>query len=243
MLFDAHIHLGELSEEECRPPLPAAVLSSVHDPADPSLDVGLPGILCSYGIHPLWLDGAGRSLESLEDLAAAGSIAAVGECGFDFYHGRDNEKEKKQKEFFHAQCDIAARYRLPVVVHVRRGMAELFAEAAILKKLSAVIFHCYPGTAKEGRAFLKRGVNGYFSFGTPLIKSYPGVIAALKGLPPDRILFETDAPFQPPRDRERTLPADIVTVYKKGSELLDISLPELEKIVWGTARGLFSGRL
>ncbi|HNT27897.1 MAG TPA: TatD family hydrolase [bacterium] len=243
MLFDAHIHLSEIPKVEQGRPLPASVLTSAHDPEDPSLSLGDPAVLCSYGLHPLWLDAPGRSLETLVKLSASGQISAVGEFGFDFYHGRDREKEKKQRDFFHAQCVIAERYRLPVVLHARRGMAELFNETTLLKKLSAVIFHCYPGTAEEGQAFLKRGVNGFFSFGTPIIKNYPRAIAALKRLPLDRILFETDAPFQPPHGREMSLPIDIVTVYEKGSELLSIPRPELEHIVWGTAQGIFPGRL
>lgn len=243
MLFDAHLHLSEIPKADQERPLPASVLTSVHDPEDPALSLGESSVLCSYGIHPLWLEGTDRSLETLEKLSGSGQIAAVGEFGFDFYHGREEEEEKKQKKFFHAQCAIAEQYHLPVVIHVRRGMAELFAETAILKRLPTVIFHCYPGTAEEGRAFLKRGVNGFFSFGTPLIKNYPGAIAALKGLPDDRILFETDAPFQPPRGRERTVPSDITPVYEKASKLLEIPFSELESKVWRVAQDIFPGKL
>jgi TatD DNase family protein len=239
VLFDAHIHLSELTAEEQKRPLPVAILSSVHDPADPTLALNDPGILCSYGLHPLWLDGAGRSRESLEMLASIGKIAAVGECGFDFYNGRSPEEEAKQREFFLAQCSIAERYRLPVVIHVRRGMAEIFAETATLKRLSAIIFHCYPGTAEEGSAFLKRGVNAFFSFGTPIIKNFAGAQQALKELPGERILFETDAPFQPPRGRERTVVGDIVAIYDKASEILHIERAELERRTWTTACTIF----
>ncbi len=239
MLFDAHIHLNELTAEELLRPLPAAVLCSVHDPADPTLSWQEKEVLCSYGIHPLWIDGVGRSRETLEQLASAGKIAAVGEFGFDFYNGRSPEEEAKQKEVFRTQCSVAERYWLPAVIHVRRGMAELFAETDILKRLPAVIFHCYPGTAEEGNAFLKRGVNAFFSFGTPLIKNFAGAQKALRDLPGERVLFETDAPFQPPRGRERTVPGDIVAVYEKGAELLGIAKEILEEQVWCTACEVF----
>lgn len=239
MLFDAHIHLSELKTEELVQPLPAAVLCSVHDPADPTLTLNDSKILCSYGIHPLWLDGAGRSIRTLEMLASKGRIVAVGEFGFDFYNGRSPEEETRQQDFFLAQCVIAERYHLPVVIHVRRGMSELFAETARLKRLPAVIFHCYPGTAEEGNAFLKRGVNAFFSFGTPLIKNFAGAQKAVRELPRDRILFETDAPFQPPRGKERTMPNDIVAVYKKGVELVEKNKDILEEQVWRNACEVF----
>lgn len=196
-------------------------------------------VFCSYGIHPLWIDGAGRSKETLEKLASEKKIAAVGEFGFDFYNGRSREEEAKQREFFLAQCSVAEKYELPAVIHVRRGMAELFSDVLLLKRLPAVIFHCYPGTAEEGCAFLKRGVNAFFSFGTPLVKNYPGALAALKELPRDRLLLETDAPFQPPRGQERTLPADIIKVYEKCSELLEISFPKVEESIWRNACDIF----
>ncbi len=237
MLFDAHLHLGELSPEERR--LPGAALSSVHAADDPSVNAREPGVLLSYGIHPLWIDGEGRSLEVLGAFAADGTIAAVGECGFDFYHGRDAVKATRQREVFLAQCAVAERCCLPLVVHVRRGMAELFAETDRLKRLPAVIFHCYPGTAEEGRAFLTRGVNAYFSFGTPLLKRYRGAIAAFRTLPHERLLLETDAPFQPLRGRERTLPADLVAIYEEGAALLGISREELEERLWRTAETIF----
>jgi TatD DNase family protein len=239
VLFDAHIHLSELNATELARPFPAAVLSSVHDPADPTLALREPGVLCSYGIHPLWLDGAGRSLETLETLAAERRIAAVGEYGFDFYTGRSEKEEKRQDEVFLAQSEIAERHKLPVVIHVRRGMAELFAETARIKRLPSVIFHCYPATAEEGAAFLKRGVNAFFSFGTPLVKNFLGAHKALRELPIERILFETDAPFQPPRGRARTEPNDIVSVYEKGAELRGMPKNKLEEQVWRNACEIF----
>ncbi len=237
MLFDAHLHLGELLPDERL--LPGAAVSSVHSPDDPLVKIKEPGVLLSYGIHPLWLDGEGRSLEILESFAADGTIAAVGECGFDFYAGRDEAQVKRQREIFLVQCAVAERHRLPLIVHGRRGMAELFAETRQLKRLPAVIFHCYSGTAEEGLAFLTRGINAYFSFGTPLVKGYRGAIAAFRALPQDRLLLETDAPFQPVHGRKRTFPADLVAIYEKGAEMLGVSREKLEERLWLTARTIF----
>ncbi len=237
MLFDAHIHLGEIDPRERM--LPGAALCSIHALDDPLLVAPRAEVLLSYGIHPLWIAEAGRSLAVLETLAAAGKIAAVGECGFDFYQGRDAAKEQSQREVFQTHCAIAAQYRLPLVIHVRRGMAEVFAETAVLKRIPAVIFHCYPGSAEEGRAFLKRGVNAFFSFGTPLLKHYPGTIAALQALPRERILLETDAPFQPPRGQDKTLPADLAVVYEAAARLRNEDPAAWKQCLWETACAIF----
>ena len=97
MLFDAHLHLSELDEETRTRPLPGAGLSSIHDPEDPLLASRLAEVLLSYGIHPLWIGEKGRSLAVLGSLAGSGAIAAVGEFGFDFYHERTPEQERRQQ--------------------------------------------------------------------------------------------------------------------------------------------------
>lgn len=237
MLFDAHLHLGELPSEERV--LPGAALSSVHDFHDPLVSQREPRVILSYGIHPLWIEREGRSLDVLTALAAQGTIAAVGECGFDFYHGRDEEKETRQREIFLAQCAVADRFRLPLVIHVRRGMKELFAHIDLLRTISAVIFHCYPGTAEEGNAFLRRGVNAFFSFGTPLLKGYRGAVTAFQRLPRERLLLETDAPFQPLSGHEKTLPSDLLLVYERAACLLGSSRENLEERLWRTATEIF----
>jgi len=237
VLFDAHLHFSEIPAEDRD--LPGVALSSLHGADDPLLISHPPHILLSYGIHPLCLDGPNCQIKTIEDLASEGLLAAIGECGFDFYQKDSREESERQALFFEAQVDIAFRWRLPLVLHIRRAMAEVFARATVLKRLPAVIFHCYPGTAGEAKALLSRGINAFFSFGTPLLKGFPGSVRTAKEIPLERILFETDAPFQPPRGRERTLPADIVAVYEKAAKILEIDRDVLEEVVWNTVRKVF----
>jgi Tat protein secretion system quality control protein TatD with DNase activity len=140
-------------------------------------------------------------LAMLEALAAGGRLAGVGETGFDLYNAAFRETEKIQDELFAGHVDVALRYELPLVIHVRRAMHKIFACTAALKKCRAVIFHSWPGTAGEGEALLRRGVNAFFSFGTTIMLNHREAMRCCAVFPSERILTETDAPFQPLRMR------------------------------------------
>jgi len=75
---------------------------------------------------------------------------------------------------------------------------------------------------------LKKGINAYFSFGTPLLRDSRHAIESLMGLPVSRILSETDAPWQPPHGAEYTSMNHIVDVVEKMASVLNIS-PEALK--------------
>ena len=65
-----------------------------------------------------------------------------------------------------------------------------------------MVFHSWPGTRGEGEALLKRGINAWFSFGTVILKNHKAAMDCAAFFPPGRILFETDAPYQPLKERE-----------------------------------------
>jgi TatD DNase family protein len=93
-------------------------------------------------------------------------------------------------------------------------MHKIFAHTGNLKKLPAVVFHSYSGTAGEGEALLRRGVNAYFSFGASIKKNHKEAIRASAALPLDHLLLETDAPYQPLREREFSQWADLQVILR-----------------------------
>jgi TatD DNase family protein len=158
-------------------------------------------------------------LDLLETLAAGGKLNAVGETGIDLYHSRFRATEAVQEELFTAHLEVALKYRLPVVLHIRRAMHRVFARTALLKKLPAVVFHSYSGTPGEAEALLRRGVNAYFSFGAVILLNHKEAIRACAALPPDRLLLETDAPYQPLRGRECSRWADLPAILRGAANI------------------------
>ena len=168
---------------------------------------GAPRVFCCFALHPQLsaLDNGNFSLgagfELLHSLAAAGRLDAVGETGFDLYDENFRAGEKLQDEMFACHMETALEYGLPLVIHARRAMHKIFPFAQDLKKLPAVVFHSWPGTRGEGEALLKRGINVFFSFGTTVLKNHREAMACAALFPPDRLLLETDAPYQPLRGK------------------------------------------
>jgi TatD DNase family protein len=62
-----------------------------------------------------------------------------------------------------------------------------------------VIFPSWPGTRGEGEALLRRGINAFFSFGSTVVKNHRKAMTSAALFPAERILLETDAPYQPLR--------------------------------------------
>ena len=218
-MIDAHCHPWDLleylpgAEDERRETGTAVAASSWNMDqfayneglAKKALMDGSPPLFCCFALHPqLSADGNfpfREGLELLESLAAEGRLDAVGETGFDLYDEEYRAGEKIQDEIFIRHLDAALRYGLPVVLHVRRAMHKIFPFTGELKKLPAVIFHSWPGTSGEGEALLRRGINAFFSFGSTVVKNHRKAMASAAILPAERILLETDAPYQPLRGK------------------------------------------
>jgi TatD DNase family protein len=190
-------------------------------PVAPSSSPVPPLVLC-FAVHPQLpaafsgdaRQEAERSLALLGTLAEEGRLHAVGETGFDLYGERFRNTEALQDGLFAAHLELALAYGLPLVLHIRRAMHKVFAHAGALKRLPAVVFHSYQGTAGEALALLRRGINSFFSFGTPILLNHKEAIRVCAGLPLDRLLLETDAPYQPLRGAPFSRWADLAAVLR-----------------------------
>jgi TatD DNase family protein len=105
--------------------------------------------------------------------------------------------EKEQDAVFAQHIRAAVRSGLPLVLHVRRAMHKILAVKKDLARVSAVVFHAYSGSAEDMEQLLAAGVNGYFSFGSAIVNNHKRAVEACARCPASRLLFETDAPYQP----------------------------------------------
>ena len=270
MLTDAHCHPFDLSplfpqmEPERRKLGVIAAASSynteefahneilAHNAADGN---AAPLLLC-FGVHPQLpavkkKEGSpftetdlNESITLLRTLAEAGKIAAIGECGFDLYNAEFKETEKTQDALFAAHLEIAVKYGLPIVLHVRRAMHKIFAAEKELSKCKSVIFHSWSGTLEEAHSLLRHGINAYFSFGNTIMLNHKQAIQCCSLLPVERLLTETDAPFQPRRGENISTWADLPLILMAAAELRgegggEIEVKELEGRIEGNFRYAF----
>ena len=182
-----------------------------------------PRLLQSFGLHPQ--EPLLQNLDFLEGLLRDGRVQAVGECGYDFFTKEFSDKAAAQEKAFAAQVELAARYNVPAIVHARKAMEKIFASAAALKKVPAVVFHSFAGTPADARSLLDKGINAYFSFGKPLMNGAKKAIACVRSLPIELLLFETDAPYQTLKGELATSPAEIADIYQAAFEIRAAGVP------------------
>ena len=186
-------------------------------------DGAAPVLLC-FGVHPQspagTSEGESRNgLKLLQELANNDRLDGVGESGFDLFNAEFRATEALQEELFTDHLEIAFKKELPLILHIRRAMSKVFNYAEKLKKVPALVFHSYSGTLGEAEAVLNRGINAFFSFGTPIMLNHLRAMECAARLPAERLLFETDAPYQPLREKSFSSWADLAMIRKTAAQL------------------------
>jgi TatD DNase family protein len=250
-LFDTHAHLNDPAfDSDLLDVLERARLSGVRKILVVGYD--LPSsikavelsrkfpnsIFASVGVHPHDADDFEKSMISeLEDLAKDNGVVAIGETGLDFY--KLYSEKNSQREAFYAQLDLANRLQLPVILHVRKAFREVFDILKEIKPVKGGVFHCFSGGENEAKRALNDGFHisfsGSITFGSEKLEK------ALKILPYDRILIETDAPYLSPHPMrgKRNEPSHLRYIAIKISQILDIDRNALALTTYRNALLLF----
>lgn len=174
-------------------------------------------VLFSFGIHPQ--NPVTDEAEFLYRLLETRQIHAIGECGFDLFNDEYKQLLPMQQTVWDMQLQWAQEFQLPVVIHCRKALPLIFDSVPRLKKLPAVIFHGWGGSLQEASAFLKKGVNAYFSIGKAVLRGQKSVCAMAASFDSTRLLTETDAPYMRLKAESYSHPYDIIAVTKQCANL------------------------
>jgi len=178
------------------------------------------GVVAAGGFHPHEASRFRESnLDELREMYQKGRIRAIGEIGLDFYY--DHSPRDVQREVCIRQMELAWELKAPVAYHIRDAHQEMLEIMKGMKAcLTGGIIHCFSGSAEIAKEYLKLGY--YISFAGPLtFKKAPRLQEAVKLVPKDRLLIETDSPYmapEPVRGR-RNEPANVRYVGLKMAEL------------------------
>lgn len=228
VLTDAHFHLVHCAEKSLEDSFRGLEsisyygISCAHDRDEflkqESLSVKLnenknTQVLCAFGMHPQLPLVENASF--METLLKERRIGAIGEAGFDLFTKEFKADIVRQEEAWQISCELAALYGVPLVVHCRKALDKMFRDSKALSKIPAVVFHSFTGSVQDASSLLKRGVNAYFSFGNPLIFGDKSAIGCVQKLDVERLLMETDAPYQTMRGETETKMSAIARVYER----------------------------
>jgi len=151
-------------------------------------------IWATVGAHPHGAkDVDGLVLSELERLAE--HAVAVGEIGLDYY--RDLSPRDVQRRVFAEQLELAKRLDLPVCLHNRESTDDLLAIVRAAGSTHRGVVHSFLGDADLATEFLDLGL--HLAVGGPITFPKNGALReAVRRIPMDRLLIETDCPYLTP---------------------------------------------
>ncbi|MCI9247198.1 MAG: TatD family hydrolase [Clostridia bacterium] len=180
-----------------------------------------------------------EQLQQIEKLALNKKVVAIGEIGLDYYWNKENKEE--QKLAFQKQIELANKLNLPIVIHTREAVYDtldiLKNEITPAKK---GIFHCCPLNLDLIREGLKFGF--YISFAGPItFKNAKNAEEAIRAVPLDRILIETDSPYLAPEPKRGTRndSRNVRYMAEKIAQVKGMEVEEVAKVTYENAKKIF----
>lgn len=216
-----------------------------ESPAQADLALALvdrfPGLSATAGIHPhIAKDWSDAVASWLEERVADDRIVAVGEMGLDYHY--DHSPRDRQREVFERQLALAAAVGKPVVIHARNADDDV---DAILRNHPGctVVMHSFSSGAELLRSTLARGAYCSLS-GMITFKSWT-LDDAVRAVPLDRLLVETDGPYLAPVPYrgKRNEPAFVVETARRLSQVMGVSIEALAAQTTANAIRVFGPRL
>lgn len=236
MIFDTHAHYDDEAFDIDRDSL----LKSMHNQGiDYIVNVSAsidsikktlalaeeyPFIYAAVGVHPSETRQLSeKDIAWIKEKAQGDKVAAIGEIGLDYFWPEPDREI--QKKWFAKQLQIAGEMKLPVIVHSReaaKDTLDLLKEQR--KDLRKVVIHCYSYGKEMAAEFLN--LDFYFGIGGVLtFKNARKLTEAVKYIPMNKILLETDCPYLAPEPYrgKRNQSSYIDFVAQKLSEIKQIS--------------------
>lgn len=249
MIFDTHAHYDDEAFDEDRGILLSSMKSSgigniVNIGADmksSQVSIELANeydfIYAAVGVHPSEVEElTDEHMDELEKWAALDKVVAIGEIGLD-YHYPDTDKAL-QKKWFVKQLEVAAKAKLPVVIHSRDAAKDTL---DIMKEHKADeiggVVHCYSYGVEMAREYLDMGY--YFGIGGVVtFTNSKKLKEVVSYLPLDKIVLETDCPYLSPVPNRGKRNSSLNLPYVV-SAIADIKQISEEEVIEATTKNAF----
>ena len=193
------------------------------------------------GFHPTSVDADAmpKVKEMKKRLTEGHPYIAIGEVGLDLYW--DKTYIKEQQMVLEEQIQWALEWELPLVIHCREAFPELFDVLKPYKETKLTgVFHSFTGTVNEAMELLDYscfmvGINGVVTFKKSTLPE------ALKVLPLERLVLETDSPYLAPVPfrGKRNESSYVKRVAVKLAELYGVEIGEVERQTTANALKVF----
>ena len=170
-----------------------------------------------------------------EDLGEA-SLIAIGEIGLDYHW--DTTFKEQQHEALREQMRWAEQYHLPVMIHSRDATEDTL---KILREFPSVkgVMHCFSGSHEVAKQVVDMGY--YLGIGGVLTFKDCKLAEHLVGIPLERLVLETDAPYMAPVPHcgKRNESRWMRYVVEKLAEVYNCSPERVNEVTTANAKALF----
>jgi TatD DNase family protein len=175
----------------------------------------------------------------IEKLAHEPRVRAIGETGLDYFR-TPPELQKRQQESFKWHIDLAKRTKKALVIHDRDSHEDVLSVLLEVGAPEKTVFHCFSGDVEMARTCIDRGYILSFA-GTLTFKNAPSLREAVKLVPYDQLLVETDSPFLAPAPHRGALntPAQIANIVRAMAAERDEDVAELATALSQNAERIF----
>ena len=257
--IDAHAHLEIVTNTEVDSPEIAKVIAEataagvtrlvqVGYSAEQSkwcvrLAEQFPGkVLAAVALHPNEapvVPDLEADLKVISELAKHPRVRAIGETGLDYFRTAP-ELRQLQKHSFKRHIEIAKEHDLALVIHDRDAHEDVLQTLEEVGAPEKTIFHCYSGDLEMAKYCVARGYVLSFA-GTVTFKNAQALRDAVKYVPDELLLVETDSPFLAPTPHRGALntPAQIANIVRFIANERETSAEHIAEITSNNAIRLF----
>src|SRR5258707_13316961 len=254
-LIDSHAHIDaeqfvedrDAMLERARAAGVTTLVAIGTGPGPEKLDAAMPfaeqhdWIYATVGTHPHEAkELTPAHLEQLAKLARHPRVIAYGEIGLDYFY--DHSPRDLQQRVFRDQMELAAKARLPIVIHCRDAWADCLDMLEQNWRSTGLggILHCFTSTLEDA----KRGLGMGFMISFAGNSTYPkaqNLRDVAKALPLENLLIETDSPFLAPQPYrgKRNEPAYVGEVAKAIGSVRNLAAEEIASATAGNFRRFF----
>jgi len=175
----------------------------------------------------------------IEKLAQEPRVRAIGETGLDYFR-TPPELQKRQQESFKWHIELAKKTKKALVIHDRDSHEDVLSVLLEVGAPEKTVFHCFSGDVAMAKICIERGYILSFA-GTMTFKNAPALREAVKLVPHEQLLVETDSPFLAPTPHRGALntPAQIANIVRAMAAERDEDLAELATALSVNAERIF----
>lgn len=200
-----------------------------------------PHVYGAFGIHPNEVGNMNESiLRQIREYSSLEKAVAIGEVGLDYYW--PEPAKELQYKWFCSQLDLAKEINKPVIIHSRDAAKDTLdiLKQEQYKDIQGVI-HCYSYSKESAKEFLELGY--YFGIGGVVTYSNAKKLQeAVKYIPLDHILVETDCPYLSPVPvrGKRNSSLNLPYIIEKIAMIKNMDSMEVEEATFKNAKKLFN---